>query len=91
MPRNIQLTDFEKGQIIGIIINLPLHEILSSNDINISQATARNILHKHGIWGRIATKKPGLTQRQAEAQLAWCNACVNWSVNDWQKIIFNDE
>ncbi|CAG8606843.1 36373_t:CDS:2, partial [Racocetra persica] len=50
-----------------------------TNRINVSQAVARNILHKHRIWGRIAAKKPGLTPRQAEAQLVWCNACINWS------------
>ncbi|CAG8755650.1 11580_t:CDS:1 [Racocetra fulgida] len=127
MPRNIQLSDFEKGQIIGMhklgatkifiatvlnqdrsavfrfltrygeqgnietalrsgrplimtnmdeqnLINAtiryrdqPLNEILANNGINISRSIARRILHKHGIWGRIAAKKPGLTPRQAEA------------------------
>lgn len=151
MPRNIQLSDFEKGQIIGMYYsgttitfiaaalnhdrttvsrfltryrerrnvatvlrsgrpsiitntdernlinatsqyrNMSLREILTDNGINVSRSTARRILHRHGIRGRIAAKKPGLTSRQAEIRLAWCNDHINWSINDWQKIIFSDE
>ncbi|KAF0476768.1 transposable element tc3 transposase [Gigaspora margarita] len=40
--------------------------------------------------GRMIAKKPGLTPRQAELRLDWCNAHVNWSTSDLSKddIIF---
>ncbi|CAG8663885.1 5730_t:CDS:1 [Scutellospora calospora] len=92
--RPLMMTNMDKQNLIDATIHyndLPLKEILANHDINISPSLARKILHKNGIWGRIATKKPGLSPNQAEARLAWCNAHVNWSTNDWQKVIFSDE
>ena len=53
--------------------------------------TVRNRLIEAGMHGRIANKKPLLTERHRNARLVWARERVNWTVDQWRNCFFTDE
>ncbi len=53
--------------------------------------TVRHRLFTSGLYSYVAPKRPLLTQRHKRARLQWTNDYVDWTVNDWQPVLFVDE
>lgn len=66
-------------------------ELLEQCDVNISVQTIRRRLNEGGLFGRRAAKKPLLTRKMKAARLQWAKDHKNWTLNDWQNVIFSDE
>ncbi|HEX3642355.1 MAG TPA: transposase [Ktedonobacteraceae bacterium] len=71
--------------------------------VEISRQLKRNtplILSPMSVWRtlRLAgyrkvkpTKKPGLTDAQRKARLDWCLTHLDWSLDDWKRVLWSDE
>ncbi|MBW0592240.1 hypothetical protein O181_131955 [Austropuccinia psidii MF-1] len=68
-----------------------LNEIINSITKEVSSRTVQRVLHKEGIFSRIAVIKPHLRPQHFNKQLAVARAHVNWSVEDWKKVIWTDK
>ena len=60
-------------------------------NLSISISTISRILREYSLFSFIAPKKPRITARQRRDRIQWCHAHLNWSVEDWCRIIFSDE
>jgi transposase len=58
--------------------------------ISVSKDTVKRTLHSEGYYGRIAKKKPLVSETNRKKRLAWCRLTKNWS-HEWNKVIFSDE
>ena len=57
----------------------------------VSNSTVKRTLRENGLFGRVAVRKPCLTQKQRRKRKEWCLERSQWNFNDWAKIIFSDE
>ena len=51
----------------------------------------RKICWKHGIQGRVAKKRPHITQATAQKRLAFARKYEKWDAFDWEGVMFLDE
>jgi transposase len=56
-----------------------------------STSTVKRRLFKVGLIGRVARRKPLLTNRHRQARLAWAIEHRNWTVDQWSSVVFSDE
>lgn len=56
-----------------------------------SLATVKRELRRGGLFGRIAIKKPFLTNLQKIKRRKWCTARRLWTLLKWKLVIFSDE
>lgn len=56
-----------------------------------STNTIRRRLNEMGINACRPAKKPILTQKMRSTRLEWSTSHANWTVLDWQNVIFSDE
>ena len=56
-----------------------------------STRTVRRRLDKAGLYGRVARKKPLLTDRHKKVRLAWAKERKNWTTEDWNKVVWSYE
>lgn len=56
----------------------------------VSTRTVRRELHKMGMHGRAAIKKPLIKPANASKRNRWCKAHRNWRAQ-WQKVVYSDE
>ena len=69
-----------------------VHRILTTSDkIQISSKTVRNILHEGGFYVKTKTKKPVLTAEHKKRRLQFAKDHVNWTVEQWKSVMFSDE
>ena len=71
--------------------DLPLRDITNLLPVKISEATLRRRRSEVGLRSFIAAKKPGLRPENIEARLQWALEHINWSVEDWKRVIWSDE
>lgn len=57
----------------------------------VSIDTVKRILRRHGLYGRIALKKPLLNKKQIKNRLQWCRQRLSWNSDMWRNVIFSDE
>lgn len=57
----------------------------------VSQTTVRRALKGQGIKCYAAAKKPFISLVNAEKRVAWCEARLNWTAEDFGKICWSDE
>jgi transposase len=57
----------------------------------VSTQTIRNTLHKANIESSKKQKKPRLTSAQKQAHLEFAQKHLEWTVDDWKRIIWSDE
>jgi transposase len=57
----------------------------------ICAATIKKILDKKGIGSYIAVRKPLLSVMDRIKRRNWAKTRLNWTIDDWNKIIFTDE
>ena len=58
---------------------------------DVSTQTLQHRLKKQGFVCRVKKKKPFLDLKSKEARQKWAMAHVNWTVEDWKRVIFSDE
>lgn len=61
-----------------------------SLNISISRNTIRSALHELGHYGRVAKKKPLVSEKNRKKRLFWCYKRRKW-VSEWNQVIFSDE
>lgn len=57
----------------------------------ISVGTAKRVLRRNNLFGRISAPKPALTCIQKKKRLLWCKRHLNSDAAFWRKVIFSDE
>ena len=62
-----------------------------TSQVSGSSRTVRRRLDDAGLYGRVARKKPLLTDRHKLIRLNWAKEHKNWSVHDWNMVIWSDE
>lgn len=66
-------------------------QIESGLDLICSVDTVKRQLRRNGVFGRVSARKPFLTKKHIKKRKQWCGAKVNWTVDQWKRIIFSDE
>ena len=59
--------------------------------ITSSARTVRRRLDDVGLFGRVARKKPLLTDRHRLLRLQWATERKNWGMDQWYKVVWSDE
>lgn len=72
---------------------LTANQIRSSLNLTstICTETVKSVLRKNGLRGRIAARKPFLSQRNKKMRLKYCQERRSWNLTDWSKYVFSDE
>jgi len=58
--------------------------------VHISTSTARRVLHKNDYYGRVAKRKPFVSEVNRKKRLRWCKERKFWAL-EWDDIIWSDE
>jgi transposase len=58
--------------------------------IEVSTRTVQRALHSKGYFGRVAKKKPFVSEQNRKKRFGWANTRIKW-VNEWNYVIFSDE
>lgn len=66
-------------------------ELRKEGVADVSRMTVSRRLHNVGLFGRVAAKKPFISEKNRKARLEFSKAHANWTVEDWQKVAFSDE
>jgi DDE superfamily endonuclease/Transposase len=66
-------------------------DIIALSKINVSKTTLRRRLKEVDLFSRIRRQKPALKRRHIRARLHWAIEHVNWTIDDWIRIIWSDE
>ncbi len=61
------------------------------HQINVDRRTVARALNRRGLRAGEKKKKPGLSQKNIRARLEWARERKNWTVEDWNRVIFSDE
>jgi transposase len=63
------------------------------NDVGVSvnSNTVRRTLKNAGLGAIIKPKKPHLSSKNVKERLAWARAHLDWTMDDWQRVVWSDE
>ena len=68
---------------------------LQSSDLrcgeSVHRTTLSRTLHRVGLYGRVARKKPSLKEKKNQTYLLFTKRCVGDSPNIWKKVLWSDE
>ena len=88
-----QVTDLRQKR--RIIRTHKMHTFTSASEtarnFEISASTCRRILKQANLKRRRPFRGPILKVRHKRARLEWCRSCVDWSQEDWSRVLFSDE
>jgi hypothetical protein len=65
--------------------------ILRTREIHVSTSILRSRMKERGIQGRVAKKKPALSEDLAHRRLEWCRSFAGLPDDFFQHIVFADE
>jgi len=65
-------------------------QINKSLPVSVGVHTVQTTLHEYGFYGRIAKKKPFVSEGNRKIRAKWCRERKDWIV-EWDKVIFSDE
>lgn len=68
-----------------------LGKIAPEDGKNISSRTVRRRLVTAGLLSRRPAKKPLLSKKNVKARLAFALEHINWTVEQWKRVVFSDE
>jgi transposase len=60
-------------------------------ELNVSFYAVRTALRNAGFARRVARRKPPISETNRQRRLQWAIEHVNWSVNQWKRILWSDE
>jgi len=63
------------------------------NDVGVSVCnnTVCNALREMGVGSIVKPKKPYLSPKNAKERLVWAKVHVDWTLEDWKRVIWSDE
>ena len=67
------------------------HTLNAVLDSPITPQTTRNLLRRHHMYAVKQKKKPLLKPHHKWGRLAWAEKHINWTVQDWKRVMFIDE
>ena len=70
---------------------MPLCELKFAANSNLSISTIRRRLKEENIQKWLAIERPRLTERHAEKRYEWAKKHLQWTVEQWRKVIWSDE
>jgi transposase len=91
-----KLTKRDNRQITKIVKKTPkitvkeITQELKELNISVCDSTVRHILHSNNYYGRVAIKKPLVSEKNRKKRFGWCNFRKFWK-KEWDNIIFSDE
>lgn len=62
-----------------------------NHGISVDRRTVARALNNQGLRAGEKKKKPGLSPKNIKARLEWAKERKNWTVEDWNRVIFSDE
>jgi len=68
-----------------------INSILQDSNVKISDRTVRRRLVSAGLKARIPRKRPYLNEKQRKKRLTWAKAHINWTTDEWKKVLWSDE
>jgi len=69
----------------------PFRDIITRSGINVSRTTLRRRLKEVELFSRIRRRKPVLKPHHRRARLQWARKHLNWTFEDWIRVIWSDE
>lgn len=68
-----------------------ISELRQHYGVSLDVSTVNRRLNDAGLYGRHAAKKPLVSQKNRKARLAFARRHVNWTPDQWRKVLFSDE
>ena len=66
-------------------------ELRRNLHVNVSANTVRRALRDNGLGALPKVKKPEISDENAKDRLRWCKNRIDWTLEDWKRVIFTDE
>lgn len=66
-------------------------ELKEFNGINIDDSTVRRRLRERNLFGRIAERKPFVSEKNRKARLKFAKNHLHWTSAEWSKVLWSDE
>ena len=66
-------------------------KLTSSANVTVSSSTVKRRLREKGLNGRIAVRKPLLTEKNRLKRLAWARTYKNFTPKQWGRVLWSDE
>lgn len=66
-------------------------QLLEVRGVAVSVETIRKRLRTQELFSRRALRVPELSRQHKTDRLRWCQEHRNWSIEDWQNVLFSDE
>lgn len=63
----------------------------SELDVNVTAQTVRNCMKEAGLCAFKKPNKPYLSKKNIRHRLAWGRAHLDWTIEDWKRVVFSDE
>ena len=67
------------------------HQWMESCSAHVSPSTVRRRCLEFGLKGCRARRKPLVTADQRKRRVAWARAHKDWTIQQWEKVLFSDE
>lgn len=66
-------------------------QLLEATGVNVSVETIRKRLRARGLYSRRQLRVPELSRQNKTDRLNWCLQHQNWTIENWQNVLFSDE
>lgn len=91
-PRLLDKTNLNKiSKIVKKNPRISSKGIVKSLNVKVSERTVKRELNNMSLFGRVAAKKPFLSNKNKVSRLKWANTYLKFSNEDWAKVIWSDE
>ena len=91
------LDERDKREIVNIVkkkrkitVEEVKEEFNTAKPLEVSTRTVQWVLHSKGYYGRVAKKKPFISEANRKKRFGWANMRIKWT-NEWNNVIFSDE
>lgn len=91
-PHKLQERDARHAALLlarGDVTNVT--EIVRTSFPDVSRHTMGRALHKYGLVCRVRRRRPWISPPNKAKRKAWALEHLEWTVEDWKRIIFSDE
>lgn len=95
--RPSKLSPEQMNEIIDFIISakrnrqMTFSRVIKTLNLGVSTHCLQLALKKRGFQRHPALKKPPLSENTRLARLAWAEAHVNWTMDQWNNVLWTDE
>jgi hypothetical protein len=66
-------------------------KLATTLNIGVKKGAIRAALEKEGFHRRLAMRKPPISEKNRRLRLQWAQEHVNWTMDQWYKILWTDE